>query len=74
VNCHQPDGADFGPSIGGAHVFPGNAAQLPGTVFDILKVEGGKPGSNPVVTFSIKDKSGAPINAAQMNNLGLVLA
>jgi len=74
VNCHQPDGPDFGPSIGGAHVFPGNAAQLPGTVFDILKIEGGKPGSNPVVTFSIKDKSGAPINAAQMNNLGLVLA
>jgi OmcA/MtrC family decaheme c-type cytochrome len=74
VNCHQPDGPEFGPSVAGAHVFPGNAAQLPGMVFDILKIDGGRPGTNPTVTFSLKDKNGAPVNAAQMNNLGLVLA
>jgi OmcA/MtrC family decaheme c-type cytochrome len=74
INCHQPEGPEFGPSIVGAHTFPGNSTQLPGTVFDIVKIEGGKPGSNPVVTFSIKDKKGEPINAAQMNNLSLVLA
>jgi OmcA/MtrC family decaheme c-type cytochrome len=74
VNCHQPEGAEFGPSIMGAHTFPGNSAQLPGTVFDILKIEGGKPGSNLVVTFSIRNKKGEPVNAAQMNNLSLVLA
>jgi OmcA/MtrC family decaheme c-type cytochrome len=74
VNCHQPDGPEFGPSIAGAHIFPGNAAQLPGMVFDILKIEGGKPGTNPVVTFSLKEKNGAPVNASQMSNLGLVLA
>jgi len=74
VNCHQPDGPEFGPSVTGAHTFPGNWSQLPGIVFDILKIEGGKPGSNPVVTFSLKDKKGAPVNASEMNNLGLVLA
>jgi len=74
VNCHQPEGPEFGASIVGAHTFPGNASQLPGIVFDILQIEGGKPGSNPVVTFSLKDKQGAPVNAAQMNNLSLVLA
>jgi OmcA/MtrC family decaheme c-type cytochrome len=74
VNCHQPDGPEFGPSVAGAHVFPGNSAQLPGIAFDILKIEGGKPGTNPVVTFSLKDKEGQPVNIAQMNNLGLVLA
>ena len=74
VNCHQPDGPEFGPSIAGAHVFPGNAVELPGMVFDILKIEGGKPGTNPVVTFSLKDKAGAPVNVGQMSNLGLVLA
>ena len=74
INCHQPEGPEFGPSIIGAHTFPGNSIQLPGTVFDILKIEGGKPGTNPVVTFSIKDKKGEPINASQMNNLSLVLA
>ncbi len=74
VNCHQPEGPEFGPSVVGAHTFPGNSIQLPGMVFDILKVEGGKPGSNPVVTFSLKDKKGEPVNASQMNNLSLVLA
>ena len=74
ANCHAPEGPEFGPSVAGAHTFPGNASQLPGIVFDILKIEGGKPGTNPVVTFSLKDKKGAPVNASQMNNLGLVLA
>ena len=74
VNCHQPEGPEFGPSILGAHTFPGDSVQLPGTVFEILKIEGGKPGTNPIVTFSIKDKKGAPVNASQMNNLGLVVA
>ncbi len=74
VNCHQPEGPEFGSSIVGAHTFPGNASQLPGIVFDILKIEGGGPGTNPVVTFSLKDKKGEPVNAAQMNNLSLVLA
>lgn len=74
ADCHRPEGPEFGPSIVGAHTFPGNATQLPGMVFDILKIEGGKPGSNPVVTFSLKDKKGDPVNAAQMNNLSLVLA
>jgi OmcA/MtrC family decaheme c-type cytochrome len=73
-NCHAPEGPEFGPSVVGAHTFPGNASQLPGIVFDILKIEGGKPGTNPVVTFSLKDKKGAPVNASQMSNLGLVLA
>jgi len=74
VNCHRPEGPEFGPSVVGAHTFPGDSIQLPGMVFDILKIEGGKPGSNPVVTFSLKDKKGEPVNAAQMNNLSLVLA
>lgn len=74
ANCHAPEGPEFGPSVAGAHTFPGNASQLPGIVFDILKIEGGKPGTNPVVTFSLKDKNGAPVNASQMNNLSLVLA
>jgi len=74
VSCHRPDGPEFGPSVAGAHTFPGNASELPGMVFDILKIDGGGPGTNPVVTFSLKDKNGAPVNAAQMNNLGLVLA
>jgi OmcA/MtrC family decaheme c-type cytochrome len=72
--CHQPDGPEFGPSVAGAHTFPGNSTQLAGVVLDILKVEGNKPGENPNVTFSLKNKRGEPLDAAKMDNLRLVVA
>ncbi|MBI4490953.1 MAG: OmcA/MtrC family decaheme c-type cytochrome [Deltaproteobacteria bacterium] len=74
IECHKPEGPEFGPSVIGAHTFPGNSIQLPGVVFDILKIEGGSPGGNPVVTFSAKNKKGEPLIASKMNNLRLVLA
>ena len=74
IGCHQPEGPEFGPSIAGAHTFPGWSVQLPGIVFDILKVDNTKPGQNPTVTFSVKNKTGEAVNAAQMDNLRLVLA
>ncbi len=74
AGCHQPKGEEFGPSIAGAHTIPDKSAQLPGVVFDILKIEGGKPGENPVVTFSVKNKKGEPLEPSKMNNLRLVLA
>lgn len=74
IACHQPDGTEFGPSIAGAHTFPGFSAHLPGVVFEILKIDGGKPGASPTVTFSVKNKKGEPLDAAKMPNLRLVLA
>ena len=74
VGCHQPDGPEFGPSIAGAHTFPGFSAQLPGVVLEILQIEGGKPGENPTVTFSVRNKKGEPIDAAKMPNLRLIVA
>jgi OmcA/MtrC family decaheme c-type cytochrome len=74
IGCHQPDGPEFGPSITGAHTFPGWSAQLPGIVFDILKIEDTRPGQNPTVTFTVKNKKAEPVHAAQMDNLRLVLA
>ena len=43
-------------------------------VFEILKIDGGKPGENPIVTFSVKNKKGEPIDAGKMTNLRLVVA
>jgi OmcA/MtrC family decaheme c-type cytochrome len=74
VACHQAEGPEFGPSVVGAHTFPGWSTQLPGIVFDILKIEDTHPGQNPAVTFSVKTKKGESINAAQMNNMRLVVA
>jgi OmcA/MtrC family decaheme c-type cytochrome len=74
IGCHQAEGPEFGPSVAGAHTFPGWSNQLPGIVFDILKIENSKGGQNPTVTFSLKNKKGEAVNAAQMDNLRLVIA
>ena len=74
IGCHPPDGPEFGPSITGAHTFPGNSAQLPGVVFDILKITDSQPGKNPLVTFSLKNKKGEPLDPAKLPNLRLVVA
>jgi OmcA/MtrC family decaheme c-type cytochrome len=74
VGCHQAEGPEFDLSIPGSHTFSGFSAQLPGVVFEILKIDGGKPGENPVVSFSVKNKKGEPIDAGKMDNLRLVVA
>jgi len=74
VGCHQAQGPEFGLSVRGAHTAPHRSAQLPGVAFEILRVEGGRPGQNPVVTFGIKNSKGEPVDASRMDNLRLVLA
>jgi OmcA/MtrC family decaheme c-type cytochrome len=74
MGCHAPDGPEFGPSIIGAHTYPGFSKQLPGVVFDILKITDGEPGKNPVVQFSVKNKQGDPLDPAKLPNLRLVVA
>ena len=74
VGCHAPDGPEFGPSIIGAHTYPGFSKQLPGIVFEILKITDGGPGKSPVVTFAVKNKQGEPLDAAKLANLRLVVA
>ncbi|HEY1234593.1 MAG TPA: OmcA/MtrC family decaheme c-type cytochrome, partial [Candidatus Binatia bacterium] len=72
--CHPPEGSEFGPSIAGAHTYPGWSAQLPGIVFDILKIENTGPGEHPLVTFSVKNKKGKAVDAGKVENLRLVVA
>jgi OmcA/MtrC family decaheme c-type cytochrome len=47
---------------------------LPGVVFDIVKIDSTKPGENPNVTFSLKNKKGQALEAEKMDNLRLVVA
>jgi len=73
--CHIPQGElEFDASIKGAHTIPTQSAMLPGVVFELMKVDNGSAGKKPTVTFSIKDRSGAPIAANQMQRLALNLA
>ena len=73
--CHIPQGElEYDASIRGAHLDPRFSTTLPGTVFEILKVDDGAAGKRPTVTFSIKDKKGNPILPSDMDRLSLVLS
>lgn len=75
TNCHVPQGElDFDASIMGAHMAPRFSKNLPGTVFEINGVTGAAPGGKPTVTFTVRDKNGNGIRAADMTRLALVLA
>jgi OmcA/MtrC family decaheme c-type cytochrome len=74
IGCHAPDGPEFGPSITGAHTYPGFSKQLPGIVLEILTITDGGPGRSPVVTFAVKNKQGEPLDASKLANLRLVVA
>ncbi len=75
ANCHTPQGElEFDASITGAHTIPRLSQSLPGTVFALINVDNAGTGKPPAVTFSVKDKSGAPIPLSAMTRLALVLA
>jgi OmcA/MtrC family decaheme c-type cytochrome len=75
ANCHTAQGElEFDASIKGAHTVETASRGLPGTVFDIVKVEDNVAGKRPTVTFTVKDKSGKAIPLSDMTRLSLVLA
>ncbi|HXG31914.1 MAG TPA: OmcA/MtrC family decaheme c-type cytochrome [Bryobacteraceae bacterium] len=73
--CHIPEGElEFDVSIKGAHTIPRFSRELPGTVFELVKVDDAAPGKQPIVTFRVRDRSGKPILPSEMSRLFLVLA
>ena len=75
AQCHTPQGElPFDISILGAHTIPQFAPGLPGVVFTLVRVDNGVAGKAPTVTFTLKDKSGAPIAPSTMGLLNLVMA
>jgi len=74
ANCHTPGGSsEFDASIKGAHTVATRSKQLPGLVFDISRVDNAAPGKKPVVTFSVKDKTGNVVDISKMDFLNLVM-
>jgi OmcA/MtrC family decaheme c-type cytochrome len=75
ANCHIPQGElDFDASIKGAHLVPEDSTSLKGLVLEILKVDNGTAGLRPIVTFTVKDNSGAAVPLNQLENVSLVMA
>jgi OmcA/MtrC family decaheme c-type cytochrome len=72
--CHVSQAnLDFDASIPGAHLIPENSTSLPGLVTKIIKVDGTVPGSSPVVTFSVSDKAGNPVDISKITQIRVVL-
>ena len=75
ATCHIPQGElEFDASIKGAHVNPNYSSQLPGTTFQILRVDNCMKGQKPRVTFTVKDKKGNVIDVSKMASGSLLLA
>ena len=68
--CHQPQGElDFDISIAGAHTIPVESTLLAGLVFDITGASDVGAGKKPVVSFTVKDKKGNPVDISKLTNL-----
>jgi OmcA/MtrC family decaheme c-type cytochrome len=74
ASCHIQKGElDFDASIIGAHVLPNRSVSLPGLVTKIVSVTGTAPGSAPIVTFNVKDKSGNAVDISKITYIRVVL-
>jgi OmcA/MtrC family decaheme c-type cytochrome len=72
--CHTSQATqDFDASIPGAHLIPKNSTAVPGLVTKVLKVEGAVPGAAPIVTFSVNDKAGNPVDISKITQIRVVL-
>ena len=75
AQCHTPHGElDFDASIHGAHLTARFSKNLPGTVFELVKVDNATPGSKPTLTFTLKDKAGKPFLPSDTLRLAAVMA
>jgi OmcA/MtrC family decaheme c-type cytochrome len=75
ATCHIPQGElEFDASIKGAHTIANYSSQLPGTTFQILRVDNCLKGQKPRVTFTVKDKKGNVIDVSKMASGSLILA
>ena len=75
ATCHQATlGSEFDASIPGAHVIEESAPSLSGVNFEILSVTNTAPGEYPVVTYTITEDDGDPIEIADMDRVRFVIA
>lgn len=75
ATCHIAQGElEFDASIKGAHTVPQDSTMLSGLVVELVRVEDTAPGRRPMVTFTVKDKSGVGVPFSRLNSLSLIMA
>jgi OmcA/MtrC family decaheme c-type cytochrome len=74
-NCHTAEAeTDFDASVPGAHVIPNQSRSLPGIVLQVVKVANAVPGSAPVVTFKVTNKTGDPVDISKLTQIRVILS
>ncbi len=75
AGCHPSvQYTEFDASVPGAHLIPANSTALPGIVVAITSVTNATPGNAPTVNFTVKDKSGAPIDIKKLTSFRFVMS
>lgn len=75
AQCHASQGQqDFDPAIPNAHVVPSHSTSLPGIVLKIVSVANATPGNSPVVTYTVTNKAGQPVDVTKLTSVRMVLA
>lgn len=74
MNCHPSTGAEFGPSIQGAHTNPLKSKQLKGITATIADVSNLAAGMKPTVVFSIKNGDGSAVDGTKLTTFSPILA
>jgi OmcA/MtrC family decaheme c-type cytochrome len=74
ANCHIPQvELDFDASIKGAHVIPAKSAMLSGLQVALKSVANNMAGQAPVLTFTLMDKSNAPLAPSKLATLSFTM-
>lgn len=83
TNCHPASGTPFDASIKGAHVvaadttvtYPQNPDTLiKGEAITITKVTNTSAGQKPIVSFTVKDTTGAPLALSALEDISFTMA
>ncbi|MBI2817332.1 MAG: OmcA/MtrC family decaheme c-type cytochrome [Acidobacteria bacterium] len=73
--CHPADtGLEFDLSVAGAHTITESSKQLAGLKYEILEVRNTNPGDKPMVTFTVADGKGNPVDPNTLGYMRFSLA
>ncbi len=74
ARCHVPQGdSEYDASVAGAHVPANFSSTLEGVVMQVVGVDDGVAGKQPVVTFTVKNRAGNGIALNQMDRLTMYM-
>jgi len=73
--CHPANtGLEFDLSVAGIHTMPWKSKQLKGLNLTITGITNTKPGSHPILSFTVKDNAGNTVALSSLNSLNVAIS